>query len=84
MKDTKFFSSNINEVAYLMARGAEIVGQRKASANSRWFIFQLENIDLQWVSDFNNLDSYDVSVAQFLKSRDELKYTLSTLRDGEI
>lgn len=82
--DKYYFSTNLDEVAYLLVKGAELKEKTKTSPQGRWFLYKLGKVNKQWLTDFNNPKDTSVSVADFLNERNQLKFQLSETRKNDV
>ena len=64
-----YFTTNLDEVAYLLVRGAKLIEKTKTSPQGRWFLYKIANVDKKWLTGFNDSKDNSVSVADFLNQR---------------
>lgn len=82
--DNFYYTTNLDEVAYLLVRGAKLVEKTKTSPQGRWFLYKLEKVNKKWLTGFNDTKDTLVSVADFLNQRNQLKYQLSESRRNDV
>ena len=84
MNDKFYYTTNLDEVAYLLVRGAKMIEKTKTSPQGRWFLYKLEDVDKKWLTGFNDPKDTSVSVSDFLNQRNQLKFQLSESRRNNV
>lgn len=79
----KHYTHSIDEVAYLLCRGAKRVKENSASDKGKWFVYYLKHVNSDHLRDFADTEDRSVSVAEFLHRRNQLKFELSEMRQND-
>ncbi len=76
----EYYTNDLDEVAYLICRGARLIDKEKSSPTSNWYVYHLEGVVPEWRKDMGDESDKSVSVARFIHQRQQLKFQLSQTR----